>query len=89
MNIEFRKSFARDLKRRKREKELLSQVQEAIQEVDNADSPTEITNLRKLKAAGNCYRIRIGDYRIGLSVEGDTVCFVRLLHRRDIYRYFP
>jgi mRNA interferase RelE/StbE len=31
----------------------------------------------------------VGDYRIGISVEGDEVEFVRCLHRRDIYRYFP
>ncbi|NPA92437.1 MAG: type II toxin-antitoxin system RelE/ParE family toxin, partial [Chloroflexi bacterium] len=35
------------------------------------------------------YRIRLGDYRLGLEIEGDTVVFVRFLHRRDIYRYFP
>ena len=37
----------------------------------------------------NFYRIRIGDYRIGVAVEGDTVEFVRCLARRDLYRYFP
>ncbi|MBP1468695.1 type II toxin-antitoxin system RelE/ParE family toxin [Candidatus Chloroploca sp. M-50] len=35
------------------------------------------------------YRIRIGDYRLGLFVEDDTITVVRFLHRRDIYRYFP
>ncbi len=89
MNIEFRKSFAKDLKKKEHEKTLLSQVQETIQEVDDSDSLTEITNIKKLKAEGNYYRIRLGDYRIGLSVEDNTVCFVRLLHRKDIYRYFP
>jgi mRNA interferase RelE/StbE len=35
------------------------------------------------------YRIRLGDYRVGLKIENNTVCFVRFLHRKDIYRYFP
>jgi hypothetical protein len=26
---------------------------------------------------------------IGLAVEGEVVEFVRCLHRREIYRYFP
>lgn len=36
------------------------------------------------------YRIRIGDYRIGLQIESDNlVYFVAFDHRRDIYRHFP
>ncbi len=56
---------------------------------DDADRMDEIRNLKKLRAEGNYYRIRLGDYRIGLTIEGDTVCFVRILHRSEIYRYFP
>ena len=37
----------------------------------------------------NYYRFRVGDYRIGIVIEEDTVVFVRCLHRREIYRYFP
>ncbi|MCA9917044.1 MAG: type II toxin-antitoxin system RelE/ParE family toxin [Anaerolineales bacterium] len=35
------------------------------------------------------FRIRLGDYRIGIEVENQTVIFVRILHRKDIYRRFP
>lgn len=35
------------------------------------------------------YRIRIGDYRIGIFVEGKTVEFARVVHRKDIYQQFP
>lgn len=30
-----------------------------------------------------------GYYRIGLFVEGEEVEFVRVLHRKDMYRHFP
>ena len=66
-----------------------SRVKEIIQEVDNADSVHELVNLKKLKADGNYYRIRSGAYRIGLIIKDDIVHFVRLLHRKEIYRYFP
>lgn len=47
-------------------------------------------DLKKLSGGrGAYYRIRVGDYRLGLEVEGDVVVFVRCLHRRDMYRYFP
>jgi mRNA interferase RelE/StbE len=88
MNIEFRKSFEKDLRKIKGA-ELLQKIQAAIEEVEAVDSLTALTNLKKLKAQGNYYRIRIGDYRIGLSVDESTVAFVRILHRKEMYRYFP
>jgi len=48
-----------------------------------------VSNLTKLSGSSGFYRIRVGDYRIGIAVEEDEVEFVRCLHRRDIYRYFP
>ncbi|MFH2047282.1 MAG: type II toxin-antitoxin system RelE/ParE family toxin [Pseudomonadota bacterium] len=89
MNLEFKKSFARDLKKRKQDKELLERIQRIINEVDEAVSIIEIGNLKKLKAEGNYYRIRLGDYRLGLIIENDMVYFVRFLHRREVYKYFP
>jgi mRNA-degrading endonuclease RelE of RelBE toxin-antitoxin system len=49
----------------------------------------DIGNLKKLKGDENAYRIRIGDYRLGIFFDGETVIFARVLHRKDIYRYFP
>ena len=89
MNIEFKKSFARDLKKKAHGIKLRSRVKEIIHEVDNAESLYEIKNIKKLKAEGDYYRIRLGDYRIGLKIKDGTVFFVRFLHRNEIYRYFP
>ena len=89
MNIEFKKSFAKDLKKKAKDVKLRLRVQEIIQQVDDADRMDDIRNLKKLRVEGNYYRIRFGDYRIGLTIEGVTVCFVRCLHRSEIYRYFP
>ena len=89
MILDFKKSFAKDLKKRKTDKPLLERVQQVIQEVEEAQDIHAIRNLKKLKAQGNHYRIRIGDFRLGLVIEDDTVCFVRCLHRSDVYRYFP
>lgn len=89
MILEFRKSFAKDLKKREQDKSLLRRIRQVIQEVDDAESIHGINNLKKLKTEGNYYRIRLGDYRFGLIIENDTACFVRFLHRSDVYRYFP
>lgn len=88
MRTSFRKSFARDLKKTK-DRVVLDRVQDVIEKVQAAGNLQEISDLRKLSGTENCYRIRIGDYRIGLLVEEDTIVFVRCLNRRDLYRYFP
>lgn len=62
-------------------------MQETIESVEAAD--TRVLNLSKLQGKGDFYHIRIGDYRIGVSLENDVVTFVRCLNRREIYKYFP
>ena len=89
MKAKFKKSFAKDLRKKALDKKLLKSVKAVIQEVEKTDSIGNIANLKKLKAEGTYYRIRSGDYRIGLVIEKDTVHFVRMLHRSEIYRYFP
>ena len=84
----FRSSFLRDV-RKIRDKRVLASVREVIESIERADNLSEVRNVRRLSGSKSFYRVRLGDYRIGLVVEGDAVEFVRCLHRRDIYRYFP
>lgn len=88
MKADFKKSFLRDLKRVK-DTTIRKQVRETIQSVEQAQSLPEISDLKKLKYGDRYYRIRIGDYRLGLALEHDTFVFVRFLHRKDLYKYFP
>ncbi len=88
MNTQFKESFLKDLRAIK-DRDLLARVNEIIQAVEKAQTPQEIPNLKKLRGERNYFRIRIGDYRLGLKIEGQLVTLVRLLNRKDIYRYFP
>jgi mRNA interferase RelE/StbE len=60
-----------------------------IHDIEKAKNVLEIRNLKKLKGYKDFYRLRIGDYRIGLQVKNNNVIFVRILHRKEIYKYFP
>ena len=42
-----------------------------------------------MKGFKNFYRIRVGDYRIGISLERGVVTFLAFAHRKDIYKKFP
>ncbi len=88
MQVAYESAFLRDLKRT-RSKNIRLRVQQVIQDVKTASSPLDIVSLTKLRGYERFYRIRIGDYRLGIEIVEDTVIFVRFLHRRDIYRYFP
>jgi len=86
MKTAFRKSFARDLKRIKNQ-EIRDRVRTAVNQVETATDLQGIGDLKKLGGAEGFYRIRIGDYRIGICLEGETVEFMRCLPRRDLYRF--
>ena len=88
MKSAFTGSFLRDL-RKLPDESIRDQVRTAILSVESARHLHEVPHVKKLSGGGPYFRIRIGDYRIGLRVEGDTATFVRVLARRDIYRYFP
>jgi len=88
MRTAFRTSFTRDL-RKVKSQSTRDRVREVIEQVEAAPDPAAISDLKKLTGASNAYRIRIGDYRIGVTIEGDLMEFVRFLHRRDLYRFFP
>jgi len=63
MNIEFRKSFEKDLLEIL-DANLLPIIQEVIERVEQAEKLSEVSNLKKLKGEADYYRIRVGDYRI-------------------------
>jgi mRNA-degrading endonuclease RelE of RelBE toxin-antitoxin system len=82
-------TFIKDLKALKSTPVYESVKSFVFEEIPSYSSLDEISNLKKLKDADNAYRIRVGDYRVGFTFEGETITFIRVLHRKDIYRYFP
>jgi mRNA interferase RelE/StbE len=88
MNVRIDTTFEKDLRKIK-SKPLKQKVALLIREILTAESLTEIRNLKLLKGSDVHYRIRLGDYRVGLIVSGKTLILVRILHRKEIYRFFP
>jgi mRNA interferase RelE/StbE len=88
LKVRFKASFAKDLRALK-DKALLERIKELIANVEAVQSLAEVSNLKKLRGGGGHCGVRIGDYRVGLATEEEVVVFVRVLHRREVYRYFP
>jgi mRNA interferase RelE/StbE len=91
MKVLFTGSFASDLRKHKKSKQLLGRIQRIVESVEQAEAVTELTNPKHLKAEGGYYRFRVGDYRMGVTIDSEqgTVIFIRVLHRKEICRFFP
>ena len=88
MKLDFKTSFRRDL-RRIRDTDTQNRLRVVIGELEAASSISEIRGIVRIRAVGRHYRIRVGEYRMGISVDGNVLILARFLHRSDIYRFFP
>ncbi|MBV6621768.1 MAG: type II toxin-antitoxin system RelE/ParE family toxin [Rivularia sp. (in: Bacteria)] len=89
MNTEYLPGFLKDIKTLKSTPYFESIKSLVFEEIPLLESFEEVSNLKKLTGYDNTYRIRVGNYRIGLTFDGDMITFYRVLHRKDFYRYFP
>ena len=88
MKICFKPLFFRQIKKIT-DKSLKEHVEEAIKSVEKAGEKKDIPCLKKLKGYKIFYRIKVDNYRIGVTIESDTVTFVIFMPRKDIYKFFP
>jgi mRNA interferase RelE/StbE len=89
MIVEFDKSFSKSLDKIK-DPATLQRTEKAILKLEKAYSLKDVKNLKKLSGFKNYYRIRVGDYRIGLEqIDNKTLRLIIIAHRKDIYKKFP
>ena len=89
MNVTYKKKFLKDLKALQSTDIYEKICTLVLEEIPNAEDLNTIANLSKLKGDETAYRIRVGDYRIGFFMEDNEIVMSRVLHRSEIYRYFP
>jgi len=88
MVVEVTEQFNKDIQKL-RDKKLVASVKKALQKIELASSLSGIAGLKKIEGSKAHFRLRIGDYRMGLYFGNNKITAARLLHRREIYRYFP
>ncbi len=87
MKIEIHSSFVKAA--RKLPANFQHKVADIIIEMEVARSTRDLQNCKKLKGHKSAYRIKLDTYRIGFIFEKGVVELTTVLHRKDIYRYFP
>ena len=88
MKIEVLKSFEKDIEK-VRNRALSIKVLATIKSIETCQNLPEIPHLKKMVGYERYYRIKLGEYRIGLKIEKDSVILIRLMDRKNIYKYFP
>ncbi|MDZ7775661.1 MAG: hypothetical protein U5L09_08725 [Bacteroidales bacterium] len=88
LEIQFNKKFLKDLSQipelQRKKIELY-----VFQDASSFKGLEDVRGLKKLKGFKHYYRIRFGNYRAGISYKENVLTFERLLHRKDIYKYYP
>jgi mRNA interferase RelE/StbE len=71
--------------------EIQERVEPIVFEELESDNPFELGYLEKLKGYSDKYKIRVGNYRIGITLDKEAQILVceRIAHRKEIYRLFP
>ncbi len=88
MEITFDKSFSKSLDKIN-DKIVLKRIEKTIIQCEKATDLVQISNLKKMVGYKNYYRIKIGDYRIGVEITNHVIDFIIVAHRKDIYNRFP
>ena len=90
METVYRPAFLRDLKKLKKQKSVYDRVYAlTFDTLPESSSLNELSGVKAMSGYPDHYRIRLGQYRVGVVYDGETLDVMRVLHRRDFYRYFP
>lgn len=87
--VEFRKRFLRELS--ELPLEIQSKIGSIVFEELTSENPFSLGYLERMTGYPDKYKIRVGSYRIGITVDkkNSIIMCERIAHRKDIYRIFP
>lgn len=73
-----------------KDKTIKTRLKKIIGKVAEAQSLDEISNITPIVGRPDYYRIKFGDYRVGISLEENTVWFLYFGKRdENTYKKFP
>ena len=89
MEILYGKRFSKDLDTIHYDAKVKKTLLELIERIRAADSLGDLKDVRKIEGYQGYFRLKVGNYRLGIKAEKNRIELIRFLHRRDIYRRFP
>jgi len=89
VNILYAKRFNNDLDAIRHESKIKKRLLDLIGQIKRVDVLSDISGVKKIEGYPGYFRIRVGDYRLGIKVTENDIEMIRFLHRKEIYRRFP
>jgi len=89
MDILYGKRFSKDLDAIQNESKTRKRLIELIKKIKEINSLSDLKGVKKIEGYSNYFRIKVGDYRLGLKLSHNRVELIRFLHRKEIYKRFP
>ncbi len=89
MKVIYTKTFLKDLskvfpdKRRKQIEKFVFVELPGLSSIESAGNIEQMTGFK------NYYKVRFGDFRVGMNKNDNTIELLRVLNRKEIYKYFP
>ena len=88
MKVKFKKQFLKQLAALP--KEFRGKIESFVfEELPRLSSIAESGKIEKMHGYNNYFKIRFGSYRVGLKLENEEIIVQIVMHRREIYRFFP
>ncbi len=83
--VEYKKRFLKELS--KLPEDVQAQAEKVVFEELIGENPFDLGYLEQMKGFPGKYKIRIGHYRIGVTIDKQKkeIVFIRIAHRKDIY----
>ena len=88
--VEYTKRFLKELSKLSKETQIKAE-KIIFEELPSSENPFEVGCLEHMTGYPDKYKIRIGQYKIGITVDKPNNLLIcqRIAHRKDIYRIFP
>lgn len=87
--IEYKKVFLKELSKLPENEQ--ERIEKIVFDEITTTNPFQYKYIEKMKGYPDKYKIRVGNYRIGLTIDTKLkiIIFNRVAHRKDIYKIFP
>ena len=88
MNVQYRKKFLKQLSRIPPEIRL--KIEKFVfEELPGKSSISKSGKIEKLSGYKHFFKVRFGMYRLGIESKNKILILRTVMHRREIYKYFP
>ena len=89
MQVSYTKTFLKDLAKVVPVKQRQQIEKFVFEDLPVIESLEHAGNMEKMTGYKNHYKVRFGDYRVGIFKNNNTIELQRVLNRKEIYKFFP